>query len=296
MILVVLLYATLAVIFLLCKISVTVAKPLFFVGVRMLFAGTLLLAFEEWRHGGVKKLFNSHKHYVKELLLLSFFHCYLAFVPEFLAIPYMSSIKLNLLWALSPFVAALLSYVLHKERLSLAQLAGISVGFGGMLPDIFMNNSGAGVQTIFLLPDLGIVISMISGAYAWFVFKRVMNKGISMIVGNGFAMLMASPAILATSYFHEGWHDSLFDSWPHFIAVLTALLLLSNVFFYNLYGYLLHRYSITFLTVCGFMAPLFGALLGWFFLNEPIMWTFYVAVIGVAAGLYLFTLPQKTAK
>lgn len=289
MFLIVFLYFVLSIIFLLCKISVTVAKPLFFVGVRMVAAGGLMLAFEEWRHGGVAKLFGIHKKHLPNLALLTFFHAYLAFVPEFLSIPHMSSIKLNLLWALSPFVAALLSFALYKERLSWMQISGICIAFSGMLPDIFAANVEDTAQSVFLLPELGIVISMVSAAYAWFIFKKLLQSGVSMIVGNGFAMLMAGPAILATSFFYEGWHDKLFDSWFSFLIVLVALLLISNVFFYNLYGYLLGRYSITFLTVAGFLAPLFGAVLGWIFLGEAIKWTFFVAAAGVAVGLYLFT-------
>jgi drug/metabolite transporter (DMT)-like permease len=289
MILVTSLYFVSAIIFLLCKVSVSVAKPLFFVGIRMLIAGIIMLMVEEWRHGGISKLFGVHKQHLKDLLYLSIFHSYLPFVPKFLAIPYVSSIKLNLLWSLAPFVAALLSYLFYNERLRWVQIGGVAIAFGAMIPNICAGSAEGVASPLFLLPELGIIISMASSAYAWFIFKKLMQNNLTTFVANGFSMLIAGPTILVTSFFYEGWHDSLFYSWFDFFTVLIALLLLSNFFYYSLYAYLLKYYSITFITVCGFMTPLFGGVLGWYFLQESITWTFYVAAAGVAVGLYLFT-------
>jgi len=66
------------------------------------------------------------------------------------------------------------------------------------------------------------------------------------------------------------------------------LVLIANIIGYNLYGYLLSRYSATFLSFAGFMTPLFAALLGWIFLSEPVSWHFFATMIFVVFGLYLF--------
>jgi len=67
-----------------------------------------------------------------------------------------------------------------------------------------------------------------------------------------------------------------------------ALVIIANIIGYNLYGYLLTRYSATFLSFAGFMTPLFAALLGWLFLGEQVTWHFFATISMVILGLYLF--------
>ena len=67
-----------------------------------------------------------------------------------------------------------------------------------------------------------------------------------------------------------------------------SLILIANIICYNLYGYLLSRYSPTFLSFAGFMTPLFAAFLGWLFLGEQVTWHFFATIGFVILGLYLF--------
>jgi drug/metabolite transporter (DMT)-like permease len=55
-----------------------------------------------------------------------------------------------------------------------------------------------------------------------------------------------------------------------------------------LYGYLLKKYTATFLAFAGFLGPLFSAFYGWLFLSEVITWHFYLSAVLVFAGLYMF--------
>ena len=71
-------------------------------------------------------------------------------------------------------------------------------------------------------------------------------------------------------------------------AYSIALIIIANIICYNLYGYLLSRYSATFLSFAGFMTPLFAAGLGWLFLNEQVTWHFFATIFMVIFGLYLF--------
>ncbi|MFI5344385.1 MAG: EamA family transporter, partial [Chlamydiales bacterium] len=61
---------------------------------------------------------------------------------------------------------------------------------------------------------------------------------------------------------------------------------------YNLYGYLLKKYSPVFMSFAGFTTPLFTALFGWFFLNEVVTWPFYLSFFMVLTGLCIYDQDQ----
>jgi len=55
-----------------------------------------------------------------------------------------------------------------------------------------------------------------------------------------------------------------------------------------MYGTLLRKYSITFLTFAGFLCPLFGTFFGWFFREETITWHYWVSLSAITAALFIF--------
>jgi drug/metabolite transporter (DMT)-like permease len=55
-----------------------------------------------------------------------------------------------------------------------------------------------------------------------------------------------------------------------------------------MYASLLKKYTATFMSFAGFIAPLFTALYGWAFLGEIITWHFYASSAIVFVGLFLF--------
>ena len=72
-------------------------------------------------------------------------------------------------------------------------------------------------------------------------------------------------------------------------AIYTLLLIIiANIIGYNLYGYLLHHYSTTFLSFAGSITPLFAALLAWFFLHETITKGFIMTFVMTLIGLWVF--------
>lgn len=290
MIMILILNFVLAVTFLIAKSAASYAQPLFFVASRMLASGVVMLVIEELRNKGTSQLFTTRRGALKILLFLTIFHGYLSPLLSSVMIPHLTSTKSNLLWALSPFVTAILAYLLYKERLGLNKVAGIVVAFAGLLPSVVLSDNIATLPGGSYIPEAVAFLGTVAASYAWFVFKNVMKEGSSPMLINGFTMALGGTGLMITSYFYESWPTTtLFTSWPMFLGLLAAMSVFSNGVYCNLQGYLLNRYSLTFITLCGFMAPLFGAVLGWYFLSEAINWTFYVAVASVAGGLYLFT-------
>lgn len=283
---IILLYALLASTFVFAKYALDFAQPIFLIGFRMTLAGTLLLAYLFFAKKDQLKIKKEDRF---RFLRVSFFHIYLAFLAEFWSLKYISSSKTNLIYSLTPFIAAILSYILLNERLSLRKIMGMTLGVLGLMP-ILLFHSDLGTSSEFFsisAPEIVLLVAVVSASYAWFDIKKLMMKGYSLILINGVAMLIGGVAAFLTSFTFEGLEGQV-SSWPDFLKYVLVLILLSNVVFYNLYGWLLKRYSITFLTFAGFLSPLFGTFMGWFFRGELITWHYFVSLATIGAALYIF--------
>jgi drug/metabolite transporter (DMT)-like permease len=286
MFLVVVLYALLALTFTLGKAAVAYANPVFLVAFRMIVAGVLLLGF----YGLTKRLKVSVTgqdffNFAQVIL----FHIYLSFVPEFWALQFISSVKVNIMYATTPFITVLLSYFLYNERIKKAQLVGICVAFVGLLP-LMARGEGFALRDLLSisLPEGVLFLSIASAAYAWFVIKKLMDRGYSLLLINGVGMLGGGLMSLITWYLARSSAVAPVVDWKQFLILVAALIILSNVVVYNLYGWLLNYYSVNAVSCAGFLSPIFGALYGKIFLGEQLGWQHFVAIGAIALGLYLF--------
>lgn len=273
------------------------ADPLFLIGVRMTVAGILLLGF--YQITVVKRPATITWRDIFDFVRVTFFHIYLSFVPEFWALQYVTSIKVNIMYATTPFIVMLCAYFIYREKATRMQLLGTLCSFATLLPLMMTNPSQSrSCDSIFSfsLPDAALMLSIGCGAYAWFVIKDLMKRGYSLAIINGLAMFCGGLMSFATwSVVRTPGVSPILEIKP-FIITVAALILISNVIVYNLYGWLLNYYSVTFVACAGFLSPLFGAFYGHLFLNEALGWQHYLAIVGITAGLYLFFYDELRAR
>lgn len=292
MIFVIVLYMVLASTFVLAKNALEYASPCFLIGFRSVIAGLLLLTYLFFRN---KKQLAIKKEDIFLFFKVATIHIYLAFLCDFWSLQYVSALKSTLLFSTTPFVAATLAYFLLRERLKKGQVLGIFVGLLGMIPVLMAgSDTECGFAALFSIsfPEVVLMGAVICGAYAWFMVKRLMDKGYSLTLINGFAMLVGGIMHLVTSLFFENIAHPV-TSWGPFLGWIALLILVSNIIFYNLYGWLLKRYSITFLTFAGFLCPGFGALYAWLWGTSVLSWHYLVSLAMVTAGLYLYSYSRE---
>ena len=289
MFLVVLLYSLFASVFTVQKTALEYTQPLFLVGSRMAIAGILLVAYQ-WMFKRETIRFQG-KHLFR-LLALAFFNIYLTNVLEVWGLKYLTSAKTCFLYSLSPYFAALLSYFLFKEKLSGKKWLGLIVGFSGFLPVLASHTTeeeSLGSFFIFSWPELAVMGAAFCSVYGWILLRQLIKENeYSPMLANGFSMFFGGVMALANSALIEEWNPLPVTEYRPFIECTLALLLVSNFFAYNLYGYLLKRFSATFLSFAGFITPLLTALFGWYFLGETISWPFYLSASIVFSGLLIF--------
>lgn len=289
MYLVVLLYALFAGVFTVAKSALEYTQPCFLVGIRMAVAGILLLAYQYSFH---REKLTLSKGAIWRIFLLAILNIYLTNIFEFWGLQYLTSSKTCFIYSLSPFLSAIFCYFLFKEKLSGKKWVGLLIGFLGMVPVLLSQSSGeelAGQFLIFSWAEISVLGAVICSVYGWILLSQLIKEnGVSPMMANGLSMLLGGGMALVHSSFVENWNPiPVTEFWP-FLERTLLLMVLSNLIAYNLYGYLLKKYTATFISFAGFTTPLFTALFGWFFLSETVTLTFYISTVIVFAGLTLF--------
>lgn len=289
MFLVILMYALFASVFTISKTGLEYAQPLFFVGSRMLVAGIIMLGYQYFMKPND---FAMKKEHFWRFFRLALFAIYLTNVLEFWGLKYLTSFKTCFIYSLSPFASALLSYWMFNDRMSSKKWLGLLIGCLGFLP-ILINETSTEELTghvwFFSWAEIAVLFAALFSVYGWSVLKQLVNdNGYSSFMANGVSMVMGGTMALFHSYLVEPWDPiPVTEVWP-FLDCMFLLILISNLICYNLYGYLLKNYSVTFISFAGFITPLFTALFGWWYLGEVVTWPFYVSAVVVFAGLCLF--------
>ena len=284
-----LLYALFASVFTVAKTGLEYASPFFLLGSRMLLAGVLLIGYQVL----IKKEPMVFKRGIwKRVLMLAFFNIYLTNACEFWGLQYLSSFKTCFIYSLSPFVSALFCYYMFTDSMSLKKWAGLLVGFAGFLPILLTQTSTEDLSGGFLFfswAELAVIVAAVSSVYGWILLKQLVKEdSLSFLTANGLSMLIGGALALAHSSMVEQWDPIPVTEFMPYLECTLLLIVISNMICYNLYGWLLKRYSPVFLSFAGFTTPLFSAFFGWLFLGEIVTWPFYVSFVIVLAGLVLF--------
>lgn len=287
--LVVLLHALFAIIFPFGKEAVKASDPIFFTGVRMTIAGFLLLSYHYAKN---RTIFPLWKQYIWQLSALSIFNIFLTNVPEFWALKYLLSSKAAFLYSLCPFLAAIFSYFIFSEKLTVKKIIGMiigSVGFIIMLLHESPSEKLIGGLGFISWAELAIIVAALSTVYGWISLRQLIRqKAATAIEANGISMLVGGLLALGTSLFFESWNPLPIFIYKEFFIYLILIITISNFICYNLYGYLLRRYTSTFISFVGFTEPLFAATYGWIFLSEKVGWYFFLSCTLLLVGLYIF--------
>jgi len=293
MLMVIAIFALFATVFPIGKMSLLYCQPIFLTSIRMICAGFLLIGYYciacRWKN---HKKIRIDYSLVGNILLLALFNVYLTNVCEFWGLQYLSAGKACFIYNLSPFISALISYFIFAEIMTFKKWLGLCVGFSGFFP-ILLNSTSteAAVGGIGFLswPEISLMTAAISTVIGWIIMRRVVQTtGIPVFYANGWSMLIGGIGALITSYVTEIWDPVPFVDYKIFLGYMTILMLISNIFCYNIYAHLLKTYTATFLTFIGFTCPLWAAFYGWLFLHEPISSSFMLSCIAVMIGLYIF--------
>lgn len=289
MLLILVLYGLFGSSFVFGKILLEYASPLFITGVRFSLGGLILLAYQYWHPKQQFKFKLKHVWWYAQMVVLGILVTY---VLRFWALHDMPAAKTNFLYNLSPFMSSLLSYFIFGEKMSNRKWLGLFIGCAGLIPVLVSSSAGedaVGGLTFLSWPEIAIIVSVATHTYSWIIMRKlVKEKSYSPMMVNGISMTVGGLLALLLSFITEGFNPIASANIAKFSITLAAIIIISNIICYNLYGYLLKKHTATFLSFAGFLGPLFTAIYGWILLGETVTWHFYLSTIIVFIGLYLF--------
>jgi EamA-like transporter family. len=291
--LVFLMHALLAVIFPVGRAALLITTPVFFTGVRMTIAGVILIMYHLFLY---KKFSPKLYQAVVPLILFAITGIYLTNVPEFWALQFVPAAKASFIYSLSPFVAALFSYIMFREILTVKKIFGMGIGILGVLfMLIYDAPEEIGYRDLGFISwgEMALIVASIATAYGWIIMRRIVREKLcGPIEATGITMVVGGILALFHSMLVESWSPLPIANYLFFSLYLFLAVSCSSVVGYALYGYLLGKYTTTFLSFAGFIEPLCAAFFAWIFLGELITWRFVAASGLVFVGLYIFYMEE----
>ncbi|MDR3551056.1 MAG: DMT family transporter [Candidatus Babeliales bacterium] len=281
------LYASYALTITFGKAAMNYAQPLFFVGIRLLISAPFLLGYVYFFK---RDKFSLKKEHIN-LFVQSTVMLYLGYALGFWALKNMNSSKNALFFTLTPFITALLVYLLYGEKLTKKQLLGLMIGLLGAVPALLIR-SGEPISSIFLLfglPEIAAIVAIATGPYRWILANTLIKQHeyIPFFI-NGICMMFCCVPILLTSLLLNFDNAPLYTQLAPFIGYVLFLSFISDFIAYNWYMILLKKYTTTFLAFAGFTVPLYVAIYSWLWLGEAVSWPFFVSFILIFIGLFIF--------
>ncbi len=290
---IILLYFFFAISLTLTKLGLPYVQPIFFQGVRLITSGLFLLSYSYFFQSHTLRFDKKHAGLFFQII---FFLIYINAIFWILSLDDLSLARNSFLINLTPFITALFSYFYFAEILSSKKLLGMVIGFIGFAPLLFAGNN-LDSASFLSIPGLQAIGSTVAFAFGWILVRQLVDKEQYFpIVVNGIIMSIGGVAILLTSLVVEPWSPSPIFHVGAFIAYLFGVVLFNDLLAYNLYGFLLRRYTPTLISFTGLIYPLFSALLGWFFFAEGITWNFFLSMSIVIVGLYIFYIEELAEK
>lgn len=288
--LVIFMYAAWSSIFSLGKMALENSPPLFLTGFRMVFAGILLLSWIFIKNRSSLKI---GKKQILPLLALAVFSIYLTNILEFWGLQHLSAAKTCFIYGLSPFFAAIFSYIHFGEKMNRRKLLGMLIGFAGFVPVLMLQTGSENLLTafsVFSWPELAIMGAALFSIYGWVLLRIVVkNQTLSPLYANGYSMLIGGTLAFVHSFFIDNWNPIPIAEGKlvPFIYGIALMTLISNILCYNLYGFMLRKYTATFLSFVGLLSPIFASLNSWILLGETPSWVILLSTAVVSLGLFI---------
>lgn len=288
----VILSAMIASVYTFYKILLEFFPPISIIALRLLLSGIFFLLYHKYTKATIPAVIRSDYWLYFQITAFSF---YIPYILECWALRYMTSSKTAFLYSVSPVITAFLSFIFFHEKMTYKKGLGLLLSIVAVIPVLVASAPREGGAVAFIsLPEIAVLIAMLSLAYGWIVMRKaVKSRSFPIIFVNGIGMFVAGSVAAITTYFLEfntvltNIRTIPINSWFVIAASAMGLILIGSIGAYLLYGYLLRYYTATLLTFGVQLTPLFATLYGFFLLHERISYTFFFSMTCLVIGILI---------
>ncbi len=193
---------------------------------------------------------------------------------------YISSAEAALLMASGTFFALILSHFSSTdERFNVYRASGVAIGFAGVFTLVITEllESGTGA----LKGQLAVMTAGFSYATSSVMSRRIMH--LPSLSAAGCVMLTASIYMLPIAFVMEEPLPTEAD--PAAIAAIAQLGLLATALAYVIRLHIIRHNGAIFMSLVGYLIPLFGVIWSWLFLAETLATQTLVALATILLGI-----------
>ena len=266
------------------KVGLRGAPPMTAVAVRFIIAALLTIFILAVRKTGLPRT----REFLYLSLFLSLFHLAIPYMLVYWGEQHISSGLTALLYSTMPFIVAILARLFIGDPLTPRKIAGIVLGFAGVLVIFSDNVSFGGGKAIEGMAAL--LVSVVFASITTIVVKKSASRY------DPFAMLaipfsVAGIVVLAVAVATEHSNPLGYGALTWFTIVYLAAF--GSLTAFGLYFWVIKRIDVTVLSYQTFIIPVLALMIGWIFLGETVT----IRVVGgaglILAGIALAALKRR---
>ena len=260
------------------RVGVADLPPMLFAGLRWIIAGILMTILLNLRHYKLPRLKDLKHLAIVGILLLGIANGLVVVAEQWLP----SGLTALILSTLPFWVVGIEYFLPNRPKINLFIIAGLLLGTSGVVL-IFARDLDIALDLNILLGGLcllGAVIAWSAGSIYW----KYKKSDVRPMMGASIQMLIAG--ILQTALGLILGEQNNFYLTQNGVFALGYLIVFGSILGYASYIYSITNLPLSLVSTYAYINPIIAILLGWYFLNEPLTITVFVAagliLIGVA--------------
>ncbi len=230
-----------------------------------------------------RKLQRIERKHWKSFLFIAFFEPFAYFIGENFGLTHVSSTVASVLVATIPLFSPFAAFLIHKEKISILNFAGIVLSIIGVVMVILKNDLGIKADFWGLLFMMLAVFSAVAYSVAVVNIADRYNVYTIITVQNFIGILLFTPIFFISEY--ENFIQIPF-SWEIWLP-LIELAVFASTFAFMLFTYGIRVLGVTKANTLANFIPVITAVYAFWVLGETLSWLNILGIVVVIVGLII---------